>query len=49
MFYDEKCRIRNDWPESLARSHGRCEVCGKSGLCYDVPSGALPPLKKKAR
>jgi hypothetical protein len=47
MFFCEKCRVKNQWPESLARSRGRCEVCGKNAPCYDVPSGALPARKQK--
>lgn len=46
MFFCEKCRAKNDWPGSLARSHGRCEVCRKVADCYDVPSGALPEPKR---
>lgn len=45
MFFCEDCREANDWPTSLFRSHGRCEICAKSAHCYDVPSGALPPVK----
>lgn len=48
MFYCNQCKDKNDWPESIARSHGRCEVCGKSRDCNDVPSGALPPPKREA-
>lgn len=44
MFFCENCQQRNNWPTSFSRSHGRCEVCGKSVSCYDVPSGALPPV-----
>jgi len=49
MFFCEACRVKRGWPESLARSHGSCEVCGKHAACYDVPSSALPPPKKPSK
>lgn len=42
MFFCPPCRIKNDWPESLVRSHGTCEICGAIATCYDVPSHHLP-------
>jgi hypothetical protein len=42
MFYCEKCRKRNSWPESLARSEGPCEVCGRTTVCHNTPSKYLP-------
>lgn len=42
MFFCEKCRKKKGWPESIRGSHGRCEVCGKTADCHDVPSCALP-------
>jgi hypothetical protein len=45
MFYCEECREKNDWPKSLFMSCGPCELCGKSGSCYDVKSSKLPPAK----
>lgn len=47
MFYCEKCREKNGWPEGLSRSRGACEVCGvhPAGGCYDVPSSHLPDNK----
>lgn len=49
MFYCEACQERTGWPQSLSRSSGRCEVCEEAGLCYDVPSGALPDPKPQER
>lgn len=46
MFYCETDRIKNGWPESLARSVGHCEVCGEERVCYDVPSSQLPESLK---
>ena len=42
MFYCDRCRIRKGWPETLARSTGPCEVCGKTAVCHDTPSKYLP-------
>ena len=42
MFYCNECRKKNDWPESMFRSYGRCEVCGKVGSCFDVASKLIP-------
>lgn len=48
MFYCKDCREKNAWPEGLGRSYGRCEVCGKTAECSDVPSKYLPEAPKKA-
>lgn len=45
MFYCEECRLENGWPEGYSVSHGPCECCGKTKLCFDVPSRALPTPK----
>lgn len=42
MFFCEPCRKLRDWPESMSRSGGRCEICENSAVCYDVPSKFLP-------
>ena len=42
MFYCEGCAKKNDWPESIFKSRGPCEVCGKVCACNDIPSSALP-------
>ena len=42
MFYCQPCGQQRGWPETLARSTGRCEVCGAHSLCFDCPSSALP-------
>lgn len=43
MFFCEKCRVRNKWFTSFGQSYGRCEICGKTAECHDVPSKYLPP------
>jgi hypothetical protein len=42
MFYCDPCRVRKEWPETLSRSTGPCEICGKTALCHDCPSEYLP-------
>lgn len=43
MFYCDACGKKRHWPVGLVRSNGRCEVCGKSRECSDIPSSSLPP------
>lgn len=47
MFFCGKCEKKNDWPNSIFKSFGRCEVCGKSAECNDVPSSYLPMPKRQ--
>lgn len=43
MFFCEDCRSKNNWPDSIRRSNGKCEVCDEpNSWCYDVPSKYLP-------
>lgn len=42
MFYCEKCRKHRHYPESLFKSYGSCELCGKTAICHDVKSSLLP-------
>jgi len=42
MFYCNECRVEKGWPQSLAMSVGKCEVCGQSRHCFSVPSKDLP-------
>lgn len=42
MFFCEKCRNENQWPDSLFKSRGKCEVCDQFATCNDVPSKYLP-------
>lgn len=50
MYYCDLCATKHGWPctrNVLACSYGRCEICGKTALCADVPSKHLPlPAKK---
>lgn len=48
MFYCAPCATKNGWPDYGARaSYGRCEVCGNTAGCNDVPSSCLPIPKRK--
>jgi hypothetical protein len=47
MFFCEACRRKNNWPDSIFRSRGKCEVCGNVANCSDVPSKYLPLPKSK--
>lgn len=49
MFYCEKCQKKNNWPDSLAKSSGRCEICGEDALCNDVPSSELSTSKNESK
>jgi hypothetical protein len=44
MFYCDPCARLRRWPESWHRSQGRCETCGQTAVCNDVPFSELPPL-----
>lgn len=45
MFYCDPCRIDNDWPASISTSFGSCEMCRKQVVCWNRPSGSLPPSR----
>lgn len=42
MFFCSPCAQANRWPESIGKSFGSCEECGKLAECNDVPSRLLP-------
>ncbi len=42
MFFCETCRKDREWPESMFKSVGPCEVCGKKSECNEVKSSLLP-------
>jgi hypothetical protein len=42
MFYCDPCAKKKKWPESVAKSKGPCEVCGRDAYCNDVPASKLP-------
>ena len=42
MLYCDKCRLKKNWPDSLPEQ-GKCEQCGATGQCNDVPAVMLVP------
>jgi DNA-directed RNA polymerase subunit RPC12/RpoP len=53
MFYCDPCAEEKGWPESFHKTHGTCEVCGKTAVCNDVHHDHLSvdeavSFKKKA-
>lgn len=42
MYYCEPCRAELRWPKSLAQSYGTCEICRRTGTCFDMPHKDLP-------
>ncbi len=45
MFYCNKCATNRDWPSSIFKSYGACEICNEVTECSDVPSSYLPMPK----
>lgn len=45
MFYCNECAENNGFPETIIKSEGRCELCGKHRICNDCPSSKLPKIK----
>lgn len=46
MFYCDPCADIKSWPKPIGlSSYGRCETCGKTAECNDVPSSMLPRTK----
>lgn len=42
MFYCNDCAKEKGYPETLTKSEGLCELCGKHAICNDMPSSYLP-------
>ena len=42
MYYCEPCRAELRWPKSMAQSYGTCEICRRTGTCFDMPHTVLP-------
>jgi hypothetical protein len=49
FYYCESCRVKNDWPSTFTQRYCKCEMCGKTALCWDRPSSGFPPVKPKRR
>lgn len=48
MFYCDTCAEERGWPETMAQSYGRCEVCKYTAVCNDMPSRYLPVPHKQS-
>ena len=42
MFYCDGCAAPRKWPQTIFKSEGPCEVCGRIAVCSDMPSRDLP-------
>lgn len=42
MFYCDNCAKQKNWPESLFKSVGRCEICKSQSVCNDIHTTKLP-------
>lgn len=49
MFYCDGCAREREWPVSLSRSLGLCELCGRKRVCNDVHSSKLPKKKEEPK
>lgn len=49
MFFCEKCEEKYEWPSSIFKSYGKCEICKEVAECNDVPSKYLPVPKKEEK
>ena len=48
MFYCDECAKKKGWPETLFKSAGVCEVCGRVKVCNNRKSSDLPrPIPKR--
>ena len=42
MFYCNDCAKTKDWPETIFKSFGSCEICRENKECNEMPSKLLP-------
>lgn len=42
MFYCNECAKPRNWPETMFKSKGKCEVCGTLAVCNERQSSKLP-------
>jgi len=49
MFYCDSCAEQKGYPESIGKSRGTCEICGKVKICNDVSCSKLPKPKNKEK
>lgn len=41
MFYCNDCAEKRDWPHTMFKSKGMCEVCGQIRVCNEKPAKDL--------
>lgn len=46
MFYCDICAKQNDFPITIGKSNGTCEICKRIALCNDMPISKLPVKEK---
>jgi hypothetical protein len=49
MFYCNECAKKYKYPETISKSGGKCEICGKIAVCNDRPARLLSEHKDKFR
>ena len=42
MLYCNSCAEKNDYPKTIFKSYGCCEICGEMTDCNNVKSSKLP-------
>lgn len=48
MFYCERCRVINGFPQGIAPHYGPCEMCGNKAACWSVHSSQCKrPTQRK--
>jgi len=47
MFFCEKCRVKNRYPEAINFSFGNCELCKTTTKCHDYPSSSIYHMTKE--
>ena len=47
MFYCNDCAKKMNYPISIFKSNGRCEICEEVRECSDIPCKDLPEEKEE--
>jgi len=47
MFYCNECAKKKNWPVTMFKSAGTCEICGDTKECSEMPSSKLPRPRAK--
>lgn len=47
MFYCDPCAEEHKYPQSIGKTSGKCEVCGKDAICNNVHHSFLPEKEEK--